>query len=764
MVTALGPSIFWTTLVSTAAILSLSTLIGRAWRPLFPNALSRTACLYIAPVLGIASLTVFASLFGTVLPLGDSVIPPLFVLALLICALVIEPSIIAALRHAAMVSAFGVACGASVLTPLFIFGGFNSHNDAFTYLVHANWLQDNAFNNVISASDITPLNSQVALYQNGQFRMGGSFWFALAQSLLNLRWSYEVYSAVIASAMAACCLSMGFPLARFLRPVPLWLRLMLLCLPAFTLGGLVFGANYGFLPQTLGLTFGAGLLFALGPLLQWAATNPVSSRDLLKAVSPPAVLFAAAGFAYSELLPFVLAAALGSSCFLAFRSPQRLNIFKYTALLICLSSLILNTELTRTYAALRTQSSAVVGSPVDWTLLGYVSHSLGLHGGAWDGSLQWSLPSSFGSVSFFAGTIITGLTIIGVLRCRRLIWRATRSGSLMPAALITILFVVGLIYFRYFVASPFPIGTGQSWSQFKLSEWANPFVAVFVLLAIVGMRRHTLQHFKLIVLSLFLCGVAFTVFTGSARIAPLAGEYPTVHDLNNFYHNLRKIVERTCPQTSRVYIALDGQDYKLRQTILYYLPEQLIVSDWSNDDYINNNLPENDRIQKINRGDCVIELDNEETSSAQGVRIGPFRVGIIDGTGHVRIEAPDEGYDRETDGENWWYWIEKGIHFKLSPLFVSSALNHTRLDFQYATRTEQTLTIQIYINNGSSRQLVVHSKAGDLNTFNGVVDLRPSELSHIVIKTDGIASRLGENDARRAAWMIRNLRITAVSR
>lgn len=48
-------------------------------------------------------------------------------------------------------------------------------------------------------------------------------------------------------------------------------RLLLLALPAFGLGGLTFGANFGFMPQTLGMALAAGALFMAGPVLDWIA-------------------------------------------------------------------------------------------------------------------------------------------------------------------------------------------------------------------------------------------------------------------------------------------------------------------------------------------------------------------------------------------------------------------------------------------------------------------------------------------------------------
>ena len=756
------PSIFWTTLLSVAAILVSATLIGRAWGELFPYRLRGPARVYLAPVLGLATLTLIGSLIGRILPLGNSVLVPVLVVGLMTWALVRERGAIQAFRHGLWVSIFGIVCGASVLAPLFAFGAFNAHNDGFTYLVHSNWLQAHAFGDIIAAEQVTPLTTQAALYQQEGFRMGGSFLLALAQSLLNLQWSYEVYPAIVISAIAACCLAIGFPLAQSLRSVRRSTRLALLALPAFTLGGLVFGANLGFLPQTVGLSIGAGLLFAVGPSLRWVSIGGASSRTIVKAALPAVALFSAAVFAYSELAPFLLLAVLGSGFVLAFRFRAWGRVLVYTGVLLALASLLLNTELIRAYAALRTQTGVVVGSPVDWSLLGYVAHAFGVHGGAWDG-FQWTLPESAESVFFFLGVAITSLLAVTVLSGSRAIVDKTLNGVLLPAAVALMVFCAGLLYFRYFVPSPFPKGLGQSWSQFKLADWAHPFAMAFALLAVVHLRLRMGKYFDHVVVLLFVVGLVSTTRIGVARATPLIQYYEGTRDLNRFYQEFRQTVLANCPRSGPVYLALNGQHHKFRQMAVYFLPDRVTTSDWMDDGYIFPRLPDERRTQALNAGDCVVEPVAQGGWLSKGATIGPFRIGLFDGQGQVRIASADGAYDRETDGNNWWHWVERKVIFQLQPLYIPRESTQAKLHFEYGTRGKQTLTVHIRTRDGSSRQLLLHSQGDAPATFEKIIDLPPSELTEVSIETDGQASRLGEQDARMAAWIIRNVAITPVS-
>lgn len=617
------------TLLVLVVLLVTATLIGRLFGDCFPFRLRGAARFYLSPVLGLSTLTIIASLVGRFLPMGNTVIIPVLITALVVWALFQGKKTGAALGHASLVSAFGIFCGASILGPLFVFGAFNAHNDAFTYLVHANWLQAHAFIETITPQTVTPFTTQINLYQQLGFRMGSSFLLALVQSLLHLAWSYEVYPGVMIAAVAACCLSIGFPLTRYLHTIRRPARLALLAFPAFSLGGLVFGANLGFLPQTLGLALGAGLLFTTGPTLGWLARTGISIKHAAISAIPAIVLFASAVFAYSELAPFIVVAVGGSGLLLIFKGKQKKNLMGYMVLLFVFSGFLLNTELFRAYTALRIQSGAVVGSPVEWSLLGYGAHAMGVHGGAWDG-FQWTTPEMTGSGLFVVGIISTVLVAGVLLMGWRVIGQAILRGELLPASVILLVFCALLIYFRFFVPSPFPKGVGQSWSQFKLSEWAHPFLMAFVILGSISLRQRVGRYIDVAISFFFLIGIVSAAFIGVARTTPLIQYYGGPQDLNRFYREFRQTVLSSCPPGVPIYLALNGEHHKFRQMAVYYLSDRLVTSDWMDDGYIFPWLPDEQRRQTPNPGDCVVEPNGLKGWLTHGRSFGPFCVGIFE--------------------------------------------------------------------------------------------------------------------------------------
>ena len=196
---------------------------------------------------------------------------------------------------------------------------------------------------------------------------------------------------------------------------------------------------------------------------------------------------------------------------------------------------------------------------------------------------------------------------------------------------------------------------------------------------------------------------------------------------------------------------------------MYYLPEREMASDWMDDGYIFPRLPQEHRTQTLNAGDCVVEPIAQGDWLCQGATVGPIRVGMFDGQGRVRITSATGAYGRETDGNNWWHWVERKVIFQLQPLFVRKETNQVKLRFEYGTRGYQTLTVRISTRDGLSRQFALRSQGDAPATFEKLIDLPPSELSEISIETDGKATPLGNHDARMAAWIIRNVVITPVS-
>jgi len=759
-----GSPIFWITGIAVICILTLSTVLGRAWAGLMPAGLQGSFKFYLAPAVGLATLTLVASLLGRYTPLGDSIAVPMILAMMLVWAIRHEASVRVALRHTLLVSGFGLVCGASVLAPLFLYGAFNLHNDAYSYLAHSQWLQQHAFNEFVTPQVVSASTAQISLYQTVGLRMGASFLLALMQSILNLAWAANVYPAVAISAVAVCCLTIGFPLSRILRPLRRPARLALLSIPAFTFGGVVFSASFGFLPQVVGLAFSAGLLFQLGVVTRLLVVKPTTSHAIARAALPSAALLAAAVFAYSEISPLLVPAVIASGCFYALRYRSFAKPMAFTGMVLVLATLVLNSELARAYTALRTQTGAVVGSPVDWSLLGFVAHAFGVHGGAWDG-FQWSTPTNMGTTLSLMGLGLTAAAFAALVAARKSLWANTWDGTLVPAVTMLGALFAGVLYFRYFVESPFPVGKGQSWSQFKLADWAHPFAAGLLVLALANLLpRIGKPAFHSGLAVVFSVGLIASSAIGITRTAPLMHFYSGVKDLEHYLLDFRKTVLQTCPRTVPVYLALGGDHHKFRQLALLYLDEREVLSDWRDDGYIYSRLPLERQALPLEVGYCVVEPRGQATLLTQATPIGPYQVGLYEGAGQVRVVSAAGAYDREADGRNWWHWVAKKVVFTVQSTAIPADITHTRFQIEFNTRGAQTVRIHIALKSGTAVDFQIASKGEAMTSFDKTLEVAPREIDAVSVETDGLPTLLGPQDHRVAAMIVRNVKVSHVQK
>ncbi|MEJ0063332.1 MAG: hypothetical protein WDO70_09060 [Alphaproteobacteria bacterium] len=169
------------------------------------------------------------------------------------------------------------------------------------------------------------------------------------------------------------------------------------------------------------------------------------------------------------------------------------------------------------------------------------------------------------------------------------------------------------------------------------------------------------------------------------------------------------------------------------------------------------------RLAAWNIYDMDITPLERSDESDQAVAAGSSPSGILPHQGTVRLISAAGAHDRESDGRDWWQWVERAVNFRLQPLFMPSGATRTKLRFEYSTRGKQALTLSLIRRDGSRYQTQMQSQGDVPEIFEKIVDVPPLELSALVIETDGAASPLGNGDPRLAAWMVRNVTVSPLS-
>jgi hypothetical protein len=364
--------------------------------------------------------------------------------------------------------------------------------------------------------------------------------------------------------------------------------------------------------------------------------------------------------------------------------------------------------------------------------------------------------------SITLGLFIFSLLVVVLVASARSVKKHFVDGVFLPVIILIGIFIAGIIYFRFFVESPFSTGVGQSWSQFKLTEWMNPFLMVIILYSFVILQKQLGRKFIILIVTAFVVCLSFSVFVGMARIQPIVQYYGSQSEsMDEFYIHFRKEVFSVCSQVDTpIYLNFFNDYVKFRQMAALYLNDREVFSDWSNDDYMKS-LPADKRRQGLASGYCVVQSAVRDVKSVeleQSKIFGPFQIGIYQGNQSQVIDVIGaHGY--ESDVKDYWYWVEREAVFKIRLYSGGNASYNTRISFGYYIINSQDIVVSIVKNNGESFEFILEDTGTQITFFDRILDLHPADFSEIRIKNNGRAYRLGENDPRIASFRIINLTI-----
>ena len=484
---------------------------------------------------------------------------------------------------------FGGIASLPLLHQFWIAGSFNVFNDTFMYIVHAQWLQTHGFIEPSGATWEHPAWAQVAGYQESHLRMGASFLLGWIQALVGTEWSCDVYPTVVMLGMICGALSVG---ATVMWVCPRrWTGAWLAALgAAVTLNGFAFGAVHGFLPQTFGIAFGTAALSLLGAGL----ADRGSLRPRFVPIVPIALCAAASVHCYSEFSPFLLASAL-PAIFVpwpanAITWRQRWGFVWPTAASVVV---LVNLEWIRVAQALSVSAGVVAGKAFAWSWLRFPAHAIGLAAG--ESRTSWpGIAFTPAAWEYWASAVLlTGGFVWFIHRARPAVARVSRPRllPLAPMGILIGLIAIAFIWFRYFARNPWQhdstgvaSATGQSWHQFKLSNWVGlAAISTAATLLLGATMTRMFRRIVVGVLALWCAGgLAMNLALSSRRVTPFLVAVGVPSNPFGAFHALREAM-REIPLADTFSIESGIADAKLRQLLTYFLHDRKLNARWADD-------------------------------------------------------------------------------------------------------------------------------------------------------------------------------------
>lgn len=749
-------------MIELYSLLFLCMLLGRRCNSLLPDTIQQAIGFYVAPILGLSLLILIVTVYGWLLPFhtGYSVT---IAVVITLTTWWFENN-----KRQLWIDCLQVFVFASLVTlPLFApvlrFGGYNPFTDIFTYLAQGQWLQTHAFSETAVASGYHPTLTQIVIYQGPGSRMGGSFLLGYVQSLFHMQWSYYAYLPALSLAFVSGCLAVGATIRQVVA-VNRIVGLALATMPCFLVNGFVFGAEWGFYPQTFGLAFAAGLSALFPSAITHMLENNYSWTKIAQYILPAAISMAALLFAYNEPFPiFVVALALffilALLCYHKTPFKDKLKTLVLAFVLFTLEVLLLiNYEAIRIIRNLLqtlgvAQGQAAIGWAVPWSPLQFLAYAFGFKTPFNSDRINFDYLMS----TWFFPLLFIALCIFLVSMLRK-----DNKSRLSVLFLIVVdgMFLLAFLKFRYFSPSISTSEVGHTFLQFKVAKYASLFsislLGIFFA-SVWQLHEQRRKQFAYVFLSMMIVGMMFHVIkVTNAFHRHFINEVQNGRKPFDGLLQLREALADIPPEQV-VHVALGEQHSKLRQMIAYILYDRKISSDYRDDGYLLGSLPENERNMSPQRASYMITMKNANNNLhfKHARVVGPFVV-LQAPFDFFVLERSEGGYNAEgNDQGDTWNWVNNNINYyynnyatpqKVKFAFSLTGKTYPRnfliqlkdhegtivAEYTLATPLQETEFISPWINTQSKR-LVLH------------------------VEADGDAMRLSRLDSRMARFMISNV-------
>lgn len=600
--------------IQLITLLCLCTLIGRHVVAQLPSRLQRLTGFYLAPLLGLAVFVLLATVYGWLSPFKWRY--TFFLTAILsFIALFFENNKPQLLSHMGKVTLFATIASLPIFVPIIIYGGYNPFTDIFTYLTQAQWLQQHSFAEKVIPSGYFPAWTQVSLYQTSGSRMGGTFFLAFVQSLFSQTWSYYAYTPTVALGLVTGSLALGGGV-RTVIPIKNKVAFALALGPSFLCTGFLFGAEWGFFPQTYGLSFVMGLCALFPALMIFVIQHTPKGWALIRYTFPAALCSAALLLAYNEPFP-IFALAIG----LFFVILLGRHRARWLVLMQCLGAytlwviLLVNEEGFRIVKNLFqtlsiSQGHASIGWPVLWHPIQFLAHTFG-----------FKLPLTQFPLVLDDWLSLVIFPVLFLLMCGVLLWFMKKYPR--RRVLLCFLFCVEgvlllcFLHFRYDLPATSIGEIGHTFLQYKIAQYAAPFSLLLagILSAIVWFYGKSYRNglkglYGLVFILGFVCQGIFVIHLTKKFPQQMARQYDPFAGLLALREAVADI-----PNDEPIYIDLGTTQAKLRQMVAYILSDRKIASDYRDDGYILGHLPTKERHISSDRMHWFMHFATDKKSS-----------------------------------------------------------------------------------------------------------------------------------------------------
>lgn len=730
-------------------------IIGKKVADLLVFDVKKELVFYFSPILGLSMMMLIAIGYGWILPFYQYPFLSLSIILLLtaVCFF-LENDYKSICLDLLKICLFSFFFSLPIMASIYLYNSYNPGTDIFTYISQSQWLQTHAFRTPANTSGYFPYLSQISLYQETGSRMGGSFLLGFIQSIFHIKWSYYVYIPTVALAFTCGCFAFGGVLKQAIN-LSKNILLLLSLLPAMSFNGYLFGAQWGFYPQTIGLSFAIGLVGLLAFTLSESLKNDIDNRRFFICLLPLSLVSSCFLLSYNEPFPIFFAAIGIYFLWSLWQYPLKRKFILYFITVYFIELLLFtNYEIIRiihnVYQTLSiAHHKASIGWPVLWHPLTFLAHAFGIK-------------TPFNGFKFDEVFSVFGIIplIVFIIYFVYSHWKHELKSHHVIVLLLSLefVFLICFLKFRYLDVGASPQEQGYTFLQYKISKYAAPFSLALLAIALGSVLIH-FKRFKKEFWIIFSIWMVFG-FYFHMKYSVKNLHYPNLLQMQtknsdfNIYLKLRNQVLQL-KDKNPIYLELYPENHKLRQMLIYVLNDIKLASDYSDDGYIFGQLP-GEYVNMLDEQSNfkIIMSHNNLINEVSNIKIGPFEI-LKKPFNFILLEGQTGGYNQESNqiGETW-NWVQEKIVLR-----YKSSNNMKRVNFKFKIESHKyPRNFKIIIKNRTDKIIYLkelhHFIQGIINISN--INLESGEFT-ITVEADGHAYPLSRDDQRLSRFVIANL-------
>lgn len=620
------------------------------------------------------------------------------------------------------------------MMPMLVFGAACPYGDEYTYICISDYLLEHGYNEMPALDAHHPWLTQVYLYQLYHLRMGAQFFLSFWTAIAGENYSIIVYAPISGVGVFLFGTAVWLYVSDFFENSKATLYAVIFSV--FNIPIVVWSAEFGLLPQIFGLCF---MILAMRNIRIIFNCVHMAKKQIIEA----AFFIVALSLCYSELVPFFVLVLISYGLYYWLYSAEIYIFYKRILWVGIVSLMLMGRYSIEMVQAILSQMNAVVGGEqfLNWfTYVGYLLSTIPV------GFNYLSEDSVYLRSAFVICTLILLTILLYGIKCCDI---CCRKKVLTNYFVVSVPYLLLLIYFSSVAKNPFGAGTGNTWGIYKLVQYYFVVVAIFIFPFIsyaFDESKRFICFLSRLFLVFYMSVAVVNNYNYSQTLAQEMYKYTGIHTRPVFQYFELKTKYQDKQNIVNIIDAPEPQ----RRLITYFLRDNNLSSDWSTDGYFST--------YSSHLGGADPKYDSDGITLKHSPNDSEAVAGMLEVDVNTVTSKPFKGVgqvEKIDNAEHTWTWNDVTSIYAVRNYSVKDC--EIALSFELSSASPQLSAVSIYLNDRLIDTVNVISGKFTSCLYN--VKLQGETKNELKFIYRGELVGPTKNDSRVLALMVRNIGI-----